>query len=73
MIETGFEEIRVRAPWPSAEGEKKQKDSGLEERPETVRFQGMRVAYFCAAKQSVEGKLVLNRICSMVFINTRNS
>jgi hypothetical protein len=36
MIETGFEEIRVRAPGPSAEGEKKEKDSGSEVRPETV-------------------------------------
>jgi glutaminyl-tRNA synthetase len=38
MIETGFEEIRVRAPWPSADGEKKEKDSGSEVRPELCGF-----------------------------------
>jgi glutaminyl-tRNA synthetase len=46
-------------------GEKNEKDSGSEVRPETVRFQGMRVAYFCVDKQSAEGKLVLNRIVSL--------
>lgn len=39
MIEAGFHEVRRRAPWPEAEGEKTG-DSG----PESVRFQAMRVA-----------------------------
>lgn len=41
MIENGFYEVRRRAPWPEAEGEKAG-DFG----PESVRFQGTRVAYF---------------------------
>jgi glutaminyl-tRNA synthetase len=65
MIEVGLEEIRRRAPWPSLEGEKGLKEAGTEARPETVRFQGMRVAYFCIDKETEEGKLVLNRIVSL--------
>jgi glutaminyl-tRNA synthetase len=42
MIESGFDEVKARAPWPEAAGEDKQHKGG----PETVRFQGMRVAYF---------------------------
>lgn len=40
LIEPGFEEVRRRAPWPAKEGEKEK--SG----PESVRFQGLRIAYF---------------------------
>jgi glutaminyl-tRNA synthetase len=40
-IETGFDEVRQRAPWPEAEGEQSG-DVG----PESVRFQAMRVGYF---------------------------
>jgi glutaminyl-tRNA synthetase len=65
MIETGYEEIRRRAPWPSLEGEQKQEEAGEVARPEAVRFQGMRVAYFCEDRDSEEGNLVLNRIVSL--------
>jgi glutaminyl-tRNA synthetase len=41
MIESGFHEVRQRAPWPEAQGEK----IG-EVGPESVRFQAMRIAYF---------------------------
>lgn len=41
LIETGFEEVRRRAPWPATVEEVKE-SSG----PESVRFQGMRVGYF---------------------------
>ncbi|KAI9696699.1 MAG: hypothetical protein M1836_005061 [Candelina mexicana] len=63
MIETGLEEVRRRAPWPEEEGEKNlnSKDAGSE----TVRFQGMRVAYFAMDKDSFEGKVILNRIVSL--------
>lgn len=44
MIETDFHEVRKRAPWPEAEGEK----TG-EFGPESGRFQAMRVAYFVSA------------------------
>ena len=40
MVETGFEEVRRRAPWPATAGEEGK--SG----PEAVRFQAIRVGYF---------------------------
>ena len=45
LIESGFEEVRRRAPWPEAAGEAKLGQGG----PESVRFQGMRVAYFVSS------------------------
>lgn len=75
MIETGFEEIRRRAPWPAEAGEKNtgiatSKTNGdgsaaTEPRPETVRFQGMRVAYFCVDRETTADNLILNRIVSL--------
>ncbi|MCJ1386240.1 hypothetical protein MMC17_009366 [Xylographa soralifera] len=84
MIETGFNEVRARAPWPEKEGEKAVKDektdpssseahtsedittkSSLIAHPETVRFQGLRVAYFAMDTDSTDGKIVLNRIVSL--------
>ena len=62
MIETGLDEVRNRAPWPSEEGEKV---ANVKARLETVRFQGMRVAYFALDKESVGEKVVLNRIVSL--------
>ena len=101
MVETGFAEIRQRAPWPAEAGEKKNDEARMLEehaksdastmpdvaddvdhhggadlvvkaaapaaRPETVRFQGMRMGYFCVDVESGggDGKLVLNRIVSL--------
>ncbi|KAL6716005.1 hypothetical protein ACLMJK_006967 [Lecanora helva] len=81
MIETGFEEICRRAPWPAEAGEKMaveekadgegKKEGGEEEKfwlkknPETVRFQGMRMGYFCVDRESTVEKVVLNRIVSL--------
>lgn len=63
MIETGLGEIKRRAPWPEEEGEKdvKKGEAGWE----TVRFQGLRVGYFCLDRESEGGKVVLNRIVSL--------
>lgn len=44
MIESGFYEVRRRAPWPEAEGEKLGEASLA-----SVRFQAMRVAYFVSS------------------------
>ena len=41
VIESGFDEVRKRAPWPEAAGESELGKGG----PESVRFQAMRVAY----------------------------
>ena len=63
MLETGLVEVQKRAPWPAEEGERdvKAKVAG----PETVRFQGLRVAYFAMDKDSTERRVVLNRIVSL--------
>ena len=42
LIESGFDEVRRRAPWPEAAGESELGKGG----PESVRFQAMRIAYF---------------------------
>ncbi|KAI0911483.1 glutaminyl-tRNA synthetase [Ustulina deusta] len=57
MIEASFQEVRRRAPWPEAEGEKVG-DVG----PESVRFQAMRIAYFALDSDSTDDTIVLNRI-----------
>ena len=61
VIEEGFDEVRRRAPWPEAAGEKEKGAGG----PESVRFQAMRVAYFSVDKDSTEDDVVLNRIVSL--------
>ncbi|KAK3361153.1 tRNA synthetases class I, catalytic domain-containing protein [Lasiosphaeria ovina] len=61
MIESGFDEVKRRAPWPEAAGEGKGSSSG----PETVRFQAMRVAYFALDSDSTDDKIILNRIVSL--------
>lgn len=63
VIEVGLDEIRKRAPWPAEEGEKNiaGKEAGLE----TVRFQGLRVAYFNMDKDTSEEHIVLNRIVGL--------
>ncbi len=73
IIETGFENIRRRAPWPAEAGEKSlgggsdnpsAHDNGTN-CPETVRSQGMRMGYFCVDKNTKEGTLVLNGIVAL--------
>ncbi|OBT84585.1 hypothetical protein VE02_06352 [Pseudogymnoascus sp. 03VT05] len=64
MVETGIEEIKRTAPWPRHREEQSEAASGITP-PETVRSQGMRVAYFCLDRDSTETKLILNRIISL--------
>ena len=63
MVEVGLDEVRKRAPWPNAEGEKgvDAANAGFE----TVRFQAQRVAYFAMDQDSKDGKVILNRIVSL--------
>lgn len=63
MLEIGFDEIKRRAPWPNLEGERD--ISPDQTRPETVRFQGMRVAYFCLDCDSTDDSIIMNRIVSL--------
>ncbi|KAE8357033.1 tRNA synthetases class I, catalytic domain-containing protein [Aspergillus coremiiformis] len=59
LINSGFDEVRRRAPWPQAKGEQTQAG------PESVRFQAMRVAYFAMDSDSTEDSVVLNRIVAL--------
>ncbi|KAK2745864.1 hypothetical protein FQN57_003477 [Myotisia sp. PD_48] len=62
LIEAGFHEIQQRAPWPP---KAPKSDASSNDGPESVRFQGMRVAYFCEDKDSTPEKIVLNRIVTL--------
>ncbi|KAJ9224158.1 hypothetical protein DTO169C6_3518 [Paecilomyces variotii] len=59
LVDAGFEEVRRQAPWPKVEG------NNSPAGPESVRFQGMRVAYFAMDSDSTEDNVVLNRIISL--------
>ncbi|OAA70385.1 glutaminyl-tRNA synthetase [Cordyceps fumosorosea ARSEF 2679] len=61
LIESGFEEVKRRAPWPEAAGESELGKGG----PESVRFQALRVAYFAVDSDSTDDKIILNRIVSL--------
>ena len=75
MIEGGFEEIKRRAPWPAEAGGKQLVGSGETDManrteqgapgPETIRFQGMRVAYFCVDRETTEDNLILNWVVTL--------
>ncbi|RKF78568.1 putative glutamine--tRNA ligase [Golovinomyces cichoracearum] len=61
MIESGFDEVKTRAPWPRAAGE----SESCQNFPESVRFQAMRVAYMAMDSESTDEKIILNRIVSL--------
>ncbi|ETN43426.1 glutamine-tRNA ligase [Cyphellophora europaea CBS 101466] len=61
MVEVGFNEIEARRPWPQEAGESKPENCG----PESVRFQAMRIGYFCMDKDTTKDKVILNRIVSL--------
>ncbi|KAL2352610.1 glutaminyl-tRNA synthetase [Cryomyces antarcticus] len=63
LIECGFDEVRRRAPWPAAEGEKEGASMGMASY--AVRFQGLRTAYFCVDADATAEKVVLNRIVTL--------
>jgi glutaminyl-tRNA synthetase len=58
MIESGFDEVKRRAPWPEAAGESELGKGGLE----SVRFQAMRVAYMVGTLDLGNSRLQLT-IC----------
>ena len=61
LIESGFEEVKRRAPWPEAAGESELGKGG----PESVRFQAQRVAYMAMDSDSTDDKIIFNRIVSL--------
>lgn len=60
LVEVGFREIQQRAPWPKTEGE----TSGNADKS-SVRFQGLRTAFFAEDQDSTPEHIVLNRIVSL--------
>lgn len=64
MVDIGLHEIIHKAPWPKTNSEATPADD-LKVSPECVRFQGMRVAYFCLDRDSSADSVVLNRIVSL--------
>ena len=67
LLEIGYNEVHQKAPWPAECGEsntaEKEAKSGV--RPEAVRFQGVRVGYFCVDSDSTPEKLILNQIVTL--------
>ncbi|KAE8551982.1 hypothetical protein TMatcc_001985 [Talaromyces marneffei ATCC 18224] len=64
MIDIGLHEIIRRAPWPKTKSEVTSTEDS-EVLPEFIRFQGMRVAYFCLDRDSSADSVVLNRLVSL--------
>ncbi|KAK5944014.1 Glutaminyl-tRNA synthetase [Knufia obscura] len=62
LAEVGLTEIQRRAPWPEEAGE-----ANGEVKPgrESVRFQAMRVGYFCVDRETTPEKIILNRIVGL--------
>lgn len=74
LAEVGLAEIQRRAPWPEEAGEAGLAKGGSmdgangEARkpgPESVRFQAMRVGYFCMDRESTSDHIILNRIVGL--------
>ncbi|KAI1800752.1 glutaminyl-tRNA synthetase [Daldinia bambusicola] len=61
LVESGFDEVKRRAPWPEAAGESELGKGG----PESVRFQAMRIAYFAMDSDSTDDHIILNRIVAL--------
>ena len=62
LAEIGLTEIRKRAPWPEEAGEA---NGEVKCGPESVRFQAMRVGYFCLDRETTDDKIILNRIVGL--------
>ncbi|CCG83376.1 Probable glutaminyl-tRNA synthetase [Taphrina deformans PYCC 5710] len=62
MMEIGYHELASNGPWPKVPEAQGEDDKNA---PESIRFQALRVGYFCADSDTSEGKIVLNRIVSL--------
>lgn len=60
MVDSGFEEISRGAPWP-----KEAAETDLSANKHSIRFQGMRTAYFAVDRESTPEKTILNRIVTL--------
>ncbi|ANB12035.1 glutamine--tRNA ligase [Sugiyamaella lignohabitans] len=76
IIETGFFEVKERSPWTITKpGEEKDILAGHDKKgaPEAVRFQALRVGYFCLDKDSTPDSIVLNRIVTLKEDTAKNN
>lgn len=68
IIETGFDEVRKNSPWrprhASGEGSILEGNDKIGA-PESVRFQALRLGYYCMDRDSKSGSIVLNRIVTL--------
>lgn len=68
VIDTGFWEVKEKSPWKlqaTTKEEKVLEGNDIKGAPESVRFQALRVGYFCMDKDSEKDKIVLNRIVTL--------
>lgn len=65
IVEVGFKEVCERAPWPKSNDKDVLSGHEVKGAPEAVRFQALRVGFFCMDKDSTQDKVVLNRIVTL--------
>lgn len=68
IIELGFNEVRQKSPWTVEAKSEEDKILGGQDKkgsPESVRFQALRVGYYCMDKESLDDSIVLNRIVTL--------
>lgn len=68
IVELGFNEVRENSPWKleaKTEEEKILGGQDIKGAPESVRFQALRVGYYCMDKDSTGSTVVLNRIVTL--------
>ncbi|KAJ5215115.1 Glutamine--tRNA ligase [Penicillium chermesinum] len=61
MVDIGYHHVRGTAPWPKEESEA----GDINANQHSVRFQGMRMAYFAVDRETTADKLILNRIVTL--------
>jgi glutaminyl-tRNA synthetase len=64
IIETGFFQVKEKSPWIRGDDDILS-GHDIKGAPEAVRFQALRVGYFCMDKDSVNDTIVLNRIVTL--------
>lgn len=65
IIEPGFHEVKQKSPWKLPGQEDILSGKEAKWAPETVRFQALRVGYFCMDSDSKDDNVILNRIVSL--------
>ncbi|ODQ82516.1 hypothetical protein BABINDRAFT_159089, partial [Babjeviella inositovora NRRL Y-12698] len=72
MVEPAFFTIKANSPLNMSAGNPEFDIKEKTGKPETVRFQALRVGYFCIDKESTEDKLIMNRIVTLKEDSAKN-